>query len=64
MTVQEATEAANINSFQMRSSFGTMSPARAHSAEQRDATVGPRRTAPDGYTEVFEDARPARSTPS
>ncbi|MDQ6802172.1 MAG: gamma-glutamyltransferase [Acidobacteriota bacterium] len=56
MTVQEATEAANINSFQMRSSFGNheIQPGRILLNSQTPPWVrGELRRM--GYTEVFED---------
>ena len=49
MTVQQAVEAANINSYQMRSSFDDHgSRARPHHAQRGDAGVGARRAAADG----------------
>jgi gamma-glutamyltranspeptidase/glutathione hydrolase len=56
MTVQEATEAANINSFQMRSSFGNheIQPGRILLNSETPPWVrGELRRM--GYTEVFED---------
>jgi gamma-glutamyltranspeptidase / glutathione hydrolase len=56
MTVQEATEAANINSFQMRSSFGghEIQPGRILLNSETPPWVrGELRRM--GYTEVFED---------
>ncbi len=49
MTVQEAVEAPNVNSFQMRSSFGDARDAtRPHPARRGDARVGARGAAPHG----------------
>ena len=56
MTLQEATEAANITSYQMRDSFGRarVDPWAPHS-ELGDPAVGARRAHPMGYKLDFEE---------